>query len=64
MAEIVNLRQARKARARAGARAQADANALRFGRTAAQKAREEADAARAKAELDGKRRDPGPEGET
>jgi hypothetical protein len=54
MAEIVNLRQARKGKARAEARAQADANAAKFGRTKAQKAVE---AARARAELDGKKRD-------
>ena len=58
MAEIVNLRAARKAKARDEARAQADENAAKHGRTKGQKAREAADAARAKAELDGKKRDP------
>lgn len=57
MAEIVNLRQARKGKARAEARAQADANAAKFGRTKAQKAVEAAEAARARTELDGKKRD-------
>ncbi len=58
MSEIVNLNKARKARERTQARTRADANAARFGRTKAQKAREEAEAKRASAELDGKRRDP------
>ncbi len=57
MAEIVNLRAARKGRARDKARAQGDANAVKFGRTKAQKTREAADAARAQAALDGKKRD-------
>lgn len=57
MAEIVNLRTARKGKARAEARAKADENAARFGRTKAQKAVEAAEAARARAELDGKKRD-------
>ncbi|WP_151717281.1 DUF4169 family protein [Gemmobacter serpentinus] len=57
MAEVVNLNQIRKAKARQEARAEADANAVKFGRTKAQKAREAADAARAKSELDGKKRD-------
>ena len=57
MAEIVNLRQARKSKERAAARAEADAKAAKFGRTRAEKAREAAEAARAKAELDGKKRD-------
>ncbi len=59
MAEIVNLRQAKKAKARGAARVEADANAAKFGRSKAEKAREAAEAARAKAELDGKKRDPG-----
>jgi hypothetical protein len=37
MAEIINLRRARKAKARAGAQAQAAENRARFGRTKAQK---------------------------
>ena len=57
MAEVVNLNRFRKAKARDEARAGADANAVKFGRTKAQKAREAADAARAKAELDGKKRE-------
>ena len=62
MAEIVNLNRFRKAAARAGARAEADANAAKFGRTKAQKAREEAEAAKARATLEAHRRETdGPE---
>ena len=61
MAEIVNLRAKRKEAARAAARVQADENAVKFGRTKGQKAREAADLARASRELDGKKRDEGPE---
>ena len=57
MADPVNLNRFRKEKARAERRVEADANAVKHGRTKAQKAREAADAARAKAELDGKRRD-------
>ena len=55
MAEIVNLRAARKARERAEARAAADENAARFGRTKALKALEKARAEQARALLDGLR---------
>lgn len=44
MSEIINLRQARKARARAEDRARADANAARFGESKAEKARRQAEA--------------------
>lgn len=57
MAEIVNLRQARKAKARKDDRTAADENAARFGRTKAQKALEEACNRRAEATLDAHRRD-------
>ena len=57
MAEIVNLRAARKTLARDKACATADANAVKFGRTKAQKATEKAEAARAMATLDGAKRD-------
>lgn len=63
MAEIVNLRAARKARARQEAAAISDANAARFGRSKAQKAREADDLARAKAALDGARREEGISGD-
>ena len=57
--EVVNLRAARKARARDARRAEADANAARHGRTKAQRADEEAAAERAQRHLDGHERDPG-----
>lgn len=60
MAEIVNLGRRRKAAAREKTRKQADANAARFGRTKAERAREEAETARAARELDGRRRDDTP----
>lgn len=55
MAEIFNLRQAKKARQRDERRAAGDENAARFGRTKAQRLAEERDAAKARATLDGKR---------
>ena len=55
MAEIVNLRAKRKAADREAARAQADENAAKFGRTKPQKLREAADIAKASAALDGKK---------
>ena len=58
MAEIVNLRLARKAGKRAAAAQQAAANRARFGRSAGQKALEEAEAARSQRALDGARREP------
>lgn len=57
MAEVINLRTARKARARAAARAAADENAARFGRTKALKALEQARAEKARAGLDAHRRE-------
>lgn len=39
----INLNKARKARARTKARARADENAVRFGRTKAERTREEAE---------------------
>ena len=61
MAEIVNLNRFRKQAARAEAKAAADANAAKFGRTKAQKKLEEAETARARAALEAHRRadDPG-----
>jgi hypothetical protein len=57
MAEVVNLRGVRKAKAREAARVEADANAVKFGRTKGRKAREAAEAERVRTELDGKKRD-------
>jgi hypothetical protein len=61
MAEIVNLRQVRKDRARAEKRAAADENAARFGRTRALKLLEMVRNARAETELDGHLRESGVE---
>jgi hypothetical protein len=52
MVEIVNLSRARKAQARTKARAMADENAVKFGRTRAQKTQEQAEADKARAALD------------
>lgn len=57
MAEIVNLRAARKARSRAADKALADANAAIFGRSKAQKALEAQEALRARQALDARRRE-------
>ena len=62
MAEIVNLRRFRKAKARAEAGATADVNRVRHGRSAAERRAEESEAARLKSGLDRHRRDkPRPE---
>ncbi len=58
MAGVVNLTKARKARDRAAKRAEADANAAKFGRSKAQRALEEAEAEKARAALDAHKRDP------
>jgi hypothetical protein len=61
MAEIINFNKARKRRALAEANAQAAENRVRFGRTKAQKALDEAEAAEAQRQLDLlKREDPPP----
>ena len=57
MAEIVNLNKARKARAKAEAGKQAEANRAKFGRTRAERDRETAEQARRAALLDGAKRD-------
>lgn len=53
----INLNQARKARARAAARAKADENAIRFGRTRAERELEAAQAKKAADRLDQLKRD-------
>ncbi|GGH48138.1 DUF4169 family protein [Frigidibacter albus] len=53
MTEIINLRQARKQRARAEERSEATARAAKFGRSKAEKALEDAQAGKARAALDG-----------
>jgi hypothetical protein len=57
MAEIINLRRARKDKERRDKQSEADANRRRFGRTRAQKAADEEAAARRQRTLDGKRLD-------
>lgn len=53
----ISLSKFRKAKARAERRAQADANAVKFGRSKAQKRAERQDQARQREHLDGIRRD-------
>ncbi|MBA3909082.1 MAG: DUF4169 domain-containing protein [Rhodobacter sp.] len=57
MAEIINLRSAKKQAARKAARIQADANAARFGQTKAERALSAARAEKAKQDLDGHKRE-------
>lgn len=57
MAEIVNLRMARKTRARAAEKAQADANRARHGQTKAERSTTQAEIARIERTVDGARRE-------
>ncbi|MCA0304131.1 MAG: DUF4169 family protein [Proteobacteria bacterium] len=57
MAEIVNLRRARKDKERRTRESEADANRRRFGRTKAEKAQDKAEATRATRDIDGKKLD-------
>lgn len=57
MAEIVNLRLARKAKARAAQQTEAQANRAKFGRTRAEKTRDRIEAERTARLLDGARRE-------
>ncbi len=57
MSKIVNLNKARKSRARDEARKQADANAIKFGRTKAEKDKDRAEADKATRDLDGHKRE-------
>jgi hypothetical protein len=58
MADVVNLRQARKQKARAEDRRKADANAARFGLSKAQRNQIKAEADKAARDLEGHRRAP------
>ena len=58
MGEIVNLKQVKKQRARAGKAAEAAANRAKHGRTAAEKANDRREEARRQALLDGARQPP------
>ncbi|MCB5424202.1 DUF4169 family protein [Altererythrobacter sp. CC-YST694] len=55
MAEIVNLRMARKAKLRADRARQADANRAKFSRTKGEKAAQDSEAERSARQLDGAR---------
>ena len=57
MAEPVNLNRFRKDKARAEKKARADENAVKFGRTKAQKDLDRARAEKADRDLDGKKRE-------
>lgn len=57
MGDVINLRTARKARTRAKAAVQADANRVKFGRTKAEKRAETAEQARRNMLLDGAKLD-------
>lgn len=63
MAEIVNLRQARKAEKRRNEARKAEENRKRFGRTKAEKAIQSHEARRADALLDGAKRNVKPGGD-
>jgi hypothetical protein len=58
MSKVVNLRSIRKEAARKAARAQADGNAAKFGRTKTKRQIEQAHAAKTARNLDGHKRDP------
>lgn len=57
MAEVINLRLARKAKDRAEKARQADANRAKFGQAKADRKARQVEAKRATRELDGKKRD-------
>lgn len=57
MSKIINLRTARKQKARATERATGDVQAARFGRSKSEKHRDQQERAKAKAHLDGHKRD-------
>ena len=59
MAEIVNLRLARKARTRSKAASRATENRVRFGRTLADKSLERSRKEKRERDLEAHRRDPG-----
>jgi hypothetical protein len=59
MTEVVNLRTARKQKARADARAAAATNAAKHGLSKADRALQQAKAEQAARRLDGHRREPG-----
>jgi hypothetical protein len=64
MTEPINLNRFRKAKARDAKRARAEENAVKFGRTKAERAADQAEPRRLSRDLDGKKReDRGPDQE-
>lgn len=59
MADVINLGRARKRKREAAEKRRADENAIRHGRSKAEKARERSEQARLRAAVDGARREPG-----
>ncbi|KHS45822.1 MULTISPECIES: DUF4169 family protein [Novosphingobium] len=57
MGDVVNLRAARKAKARVSREVEAQANRAKFGRTKGEKLREAQEAERAARQLDGAKRE-------
>ena len=57
MSEIFNLNKARKARARTDKKVRAEANAVKFGRTKAEKSLDKAKADQARLDIDAHKRD-------
>ena len=57
MTTPINLNKARKAKGRKEARKRADENAVKFGRSKAEKQLDQARAVKAQADLDGKKRE-------
>ena len=57
MAEVINLRAVRKVKDREEARAKGDENAVKFGRTKAEKALDKARAKKLTRDLDGAKRE-------
>ncbi|WP_374528045.1 DUF4169 family protein [Novosphingobium sp.] len=57
MAEVINLRMARKAKARSAAAREADANRAKFGQTKAEHLQQKQEAERGQKLLDGAKRD-------
>jgi hypothetical protein len=58
VSEVVNLNRVRKAKRRAEATLQADANRIAFGRTKAEKQATAAEKAKSESALDGAKREP------
>ncbi|NTT86398.1 DUF4169 family protein [Tabrizicola fusiformis] len=57
MAEVINLRSVKKQAARKAARAKGDENAVKFGRSKAERELQQAQVAKAARDLDGKKRE-------